>query len=135
MTHVRTHVGLPDLMTGIYRHYKGPLYLVLGYAHDANADELCDLELARIPETDIEPMFPEGRTVVVYVGLQLDDAHRGARLAVRTAADFHARVHSDGTECKTFDNMGGAYCHCKDRVSHRTKPRFDYIGPTWELPL
>lgn len=48
---------------GLYRHYKGHLYLPLGVAHDANYED---------------------RAVVVYVPLQLDGAHEGPRLAVRT---------------------------------------------------
>jgi hypothetical protein len=54
---------LPHLPAGVYQHHKGPLYLVLGYGHDAN--------------------YPD-RDVVVYVGLQLDEAKTGPRLAVRT---------------------------------------------------
>src|SRR4051794_7365991 len=33
-----------DVKAGVYRHYKGPLYLVTGLAHDANAGELYDLD-------------------------------------------------------------------------------------------
>lgn len=62
---------LPDLLTGVYQHYKGPKYLVLGYGHDANQ---------------------EGRAVVIYVGLELTGAKIGARLAVRTVDDFFAIV-------------------------------------------
>jgi hypothetical protein len=72
--------SLPPLPSGIWRHYKGPLYLVLGYGHDANDEQ---------------------RPVVVYVGLQLDQARPGPRLAVRTATDFHAVVHDDGQTCST----------------------------------
>lgn len=67
--------GLPDLRTGVYRHYKGQLYYVFGYGHDAN-------EL--------------GRAVVVYIGLELTDAKLGPRLSVRTAEDFFAVV---GSKC------------------------------------
>lgn len=56
---------------GVYRHYKGPLYLALGLAHDAN---------------------DETRTAVIYVGLQLDKAKTGPRLSVRTYEDFYAFV-------------------------------------------
>lgn len=71
---------LPTLEAGIYQHYKGSLYQVLGYAHDANDST---------------------RIVVVYFGLQLDDAHRGPRLAVRTWQDFHATVCGEG-RCTHF---------------------------------
>lgn len=62
---------LPDLSAGIYQHYKGHHYLVLGYGRDANDAE---------------------REVVVYVGLELDGAKPGPRLSVRTVDDFLADV-------------------------------------------
>lgn len=62
---------LPDLPAGVYRHWKGHAYLVLGYGMDAN---------------------DETRQVVVYVGLQLDGARPGPRLRVRTVEDFFAEV-------------------------------------------
>lgn len=75
-----------DIPAGIYRHYKGHLYLVLGYASDADQ---------------------EGRDVVVYVGLELDDARPGPRMRVRTAGQFLGDVE-----------VGGV-----------TVPRFTYEGP------
>jgi len=71
------------LQMGIYRHYKGPLYQVIGLAHDAN---------------------DEDRTCVVYIGLELDGAHLGPRLCVRTFRDFIAYMDDD-------------------------RPRFEYLGP------
>ncbi len=56
---------------GIHRHYKGPLYLVIGLAHDAN---------------------DESRTCVVYLPLQLKAGQVGPRMAVRTIEDFTALV-------------------------------------------
>ena len=55
---------LPELRAGVWRHWKGRDYLVLGLGHDAD-----------VP----------GRTVVVYVPLY--DVP-GPRLAVRTLAVF-----------------------------------------------
>lgn len=92
--------ALPDLRAGVYRHYKGPHYLVLGYGHDANRD---------------------GRQVVVYIGLQLDGAHSGARLAVRDVADFFAIVNS-----ATGDAVDCLY------PSSAFPRRFTYVGPTWQ---
>ncbi len=80
--------SLPDLPSGIYRHYKGHHYLVLGYAHDSNLED---------------------RTVVVYVGLQLEDAGPGPRMNIRTVEDFYATVTHDGQQVK----------------------RFTYVGPSW----
>ena len=57
-------MSLPELQTGVWRHWKGREYLVLGLAHDADTD---------------------GRTVVVYVPLY--DVP-GPRLAVRTVECF-----------------------------------------------
>lgn len=94
------NTNVPDLRAGVYQHYKGPLYLVLGYGHDANAD---------------------GRTVVVYIGLELDGAKQGARLAVRTAEDFHAIVDPRSGEAKDFPYPSPEY-----------PLRFRYVGPIWE---
>jgi hypothetical protein len=57
-------VSLPDLQAGVWRHWKGRDYLVLGLGHDADQ---------------------EGRTVVVYVPLY---EVSGPRLAVRTVEEF-----------------------------------------------
>lgn len=59
---------LPSLQTGVWRHWKGRDYLVLGLGHDADV---------------------EGRTVVVYVPLY--DVP-GPRLAVRTVEGFLEQV-------------------------------------------
>lgn len=94
---------LPELAAGVYRHYKGPLYLVLGYGHDANA---------------------EGREVVVYVGLELDEAKTGPRLAVRDAAEFLGYLHGDdGSSCPGFGLCDDLRLHVR---------RFVYLGPSWE---
>jgi hypothetical protein len=61
-------VSLPELQAGVWRHWKGKDYLVLGLGHDADHD---------------------GRTVVVYVPLY--DVP-GPRLAVRTVAGFLEEV-------------------------------------------
>lgn len=79
---------LPDLLAGVWRHWKGHHYLVLGYGHDSNR---------------------EGRQVVVYVGLQLDGAHTGPRLAVRDVRG------PDGFFTPLADG----------------RPRFAYVGPEW----
>ena len=93
-----TEKSLPLLHPGIYKHYKGPLYQVLGYAHDAN---------------------DETRIVVVYIPLQLNKSHEGPRIAVRSVFGgegcWHDRVHpSDGTVC---------WNECEDAV-----PRFLWLG-------
>jgi hypothetical protein len=95
---------MTDLAMGIYRHYKGPLYQVLGLAHDANED---------------------GRTCVVYIGLQLDAAHLGPRLAVRTVSDFAAYLDPD-----TGESRPGPLSGLEQRAMWREgwRPRFQYLG-------
>lgn len=61
-------MSLPELQAGVWRHWKGKDYLVLGLGHDADHD---------------------GRTVVVYVPLY--DVP-GPRLAVRTVEGFLEEV-------------------------------------------
>jgi len=61
-------VSLPELQAGVWRHWKGQDYLVLGLGHDADV---------------------EGRTVVVYVPLY--DVP-GPRLAVRSVEGFLEEV-------------------------------------------
>lgn len=98
---------LPDLPAGVYRHWKGPLYHVLGYGHDANSDL--------------------DRFAVVYIGLQTQGSHTGPRLAFRTAISddpdvdaFFDFVHpSDGSKCPGYTT-----CPCKERVR-----RFTYLAP------
>lgn len=124
-----------ELKAGIYQHYKGPLYLVLGLAHDANADILS------ICPTDTREAFYQTtlgeREVVVYIGLQLDEAHAGARLAVRTLDDFFAWVHGAessqafGSRCEDWAVVSdtGPWCHCAKQGSERgIVRRFTYFG-------
>lgn len=112
-----------SLKMGIYRHYKGPLYQVLGLAHDANADTLFNsqavTEAWREGHHDQIDQIPRAlgqRWVVVYLPLQLDEAHLGPRMAVRSLDDFVARVHDDGNICPPH--------HCG-----HNKARFQYLGP------
>lgn len=109
--------GLPDLRSGVYRHWKGPLYFVFGYGHDANAEEIF-----RRAEVEGLPQFYRlgQRAVVVYMALELTDARKGPRLAVRTAEDFFALV---GSEC-------GENWECRHE-NCMPMNRFTYIGPEW----
>jgi hypothetical protein len=89
---------LPDIRAGIYRHYKGRLFLVLGYGYDANYED---------------------REVVIYIGLELDNAQDGPRLAVRDVDDFYAIVDPITGEDQAnlvFPVPGCPY-------------RFTYVGP------
>ncbi len=90
---------LPDLRAGVYRHYKGHLYLVLGYGRDANDDD---------------------RDVVVYIGLELHGSKPGARIMVRTVDDFYAIVNPVTGE-SVADNWNGSEPY--------PVARFTYLGP------
>jgi hypothetical protein len=112
------------LKPGIYRHYKGPLYQFIALGHDANHDD---------------------RTVVVYMPLQLDGAHLGPRMAVRTIEDFTAQMHVSQAgdnwpvcpgvrECKIArlgarsEVIGGRELDLA-HYDQTHKPRFEYLGP------
>ena len=114
-----------DIRLGIYRHYKGPLYQVLGLAHDANADTLASSESA---EFELNPGDWPGvlgeRIVVVYLPLQLDGAHLGPRMATRTLEDFLLPVCWD-KDCHRFGQSPVRQC---SRDWDAVKPRFDYLG-------
>lgn len=106
------------LRMGIYKHYKGPLYQVLGLGHDANHDD---------------------RVVVVYIPLQLDGAHLGPRIAVRTIEDFETAVHVSEARDNWPPCPGPERCPIIQRtaagqvilahydLTHRK--RFTYLGP------
>lgn len=121
---------LPPLRAGIYEHYKGNLYQVLGYAHDANADTLGVVHTgSQFTGTEGEPLGE--RMVVVYFGLQLQEAHDGPRLAVRTVEDFLAYVDpSDGSavpESVVEASQGSLrYVEQQGYVA-----RFTYRGPAY----
>lgn len=91
--------------------------MVLGYAHDANADAL--FTKTEGYEAQTFKCLNE-RAVVVYMGLELTDAHKGPRLAVRTAEDFFTLV---GNKC-------GQDWSCSH---HDCNPvsRFTYMDPVW----
>jgi len=99
---------------GIYRHWRGHLYQVIGVANDANSDTLYG--------NDEEQRWPNGdRRVVVYIGLDLTDASAGPRMHVREVEDFKRWVHRDGTECVHWAVGEHAYCHCdcpRDPAKH-----------------
>ena len=119
-----------ELKMGIYRHYKGPLYQVLALAHDANADSLWD-HYDSAPFV-AHPAMGE-RIVVVYFPLQLDGAHLGSRMAVRTLDDFQAWV-----DPKTGDRVEVFYTTGRKLEFRRgasdwdyAVQRFNYVGPQW----
>lgn len=110
-------VRYPALATGVYRHYKGQHYLVLGIASDSNADELY---IPRDPDDGEMGMHPiYDRLVVVYVGLETQGAKDGPRMHVRTFEDFIALLHLDDH----------SVCPYAEHCSHR-EARFRFVGQT-----
>jgi hypothetical protein len=97
---------LPELPAGVYRHYKGHQYLVLGYARDSDS--------------------ADGRIVVVYIGLELTGDPGPIRMHVRTVEDFLADVDPDTGE-EVTDLL--PYTRWRNRVA-----RFVYLGPSADLP-
>lgn len=71
--------GLPELPAGVYRHYKGHLYLVLGYAQNATNDE-------------------DGKIYVVYVGLQTDGQPSPMRMRLRQVDEFWGTVRNEALD-------------------------------------
>ena len=89
-----------ELRMGVYRHYKGPLYQVIALAHDAD---------------------DEARTCVIYIGLQLDSAHIGPRMAVRSIEGFTESVNADPDDPE--------YGKAVEHPSALSTRRFKYLGP------
>lgn len=95
---------------GVYEHYEGQRYLLLGTAHDSNHD---------------------GRIAVVYVPLY--DAP-GPRMAVRDLDDWFAWVHEDGSrcdvnECEVVREMSRGRAGMK-HYGETHRPRFRLVGET-----
>lgn len=102
---------LPALRAGVYKHWKGSLYNVLGYARDASNS------------------MPKGFTVVVYTPL---NTRSGPTMFVRVVDEFLGRV------C-TVTGLSEKACNLKvdhdvDFKLHRHElvDRFTYLGP--EVP-
>lgn len=95
---------LPVLRAGIWRHYTNHLYLVLGYAHDSTNGVV-------------------DRTVVVYVGLDLDGAQHGERMLVREVDEFFDIV--DPRTGELVDDVSAL-----DGGDPAPVERFTYVGPT-----
>jgi len=122
---------------GIYRHYKGPLYQVLGLAHDANSDTLGEVNPAdpRQLGSSVKPLTE--REVVVYIALQLDDVHQGYRMVVRSLSDWNAFVHNEegteyGTICKHWVSSSSgsfSFCWCNGEYGREIiTRRFSFLG-------
>lgn len=96
--------ALPALPAGVYRHYRGALYHVFGYASDStNGQE------------DRAPL-------VAYMGLELTACARpGPRILVRDAAEFFAVVDPETGQTMDYPHPSPQYPH-----------RFTYQGASWD---
>lgn len=70
----------PDILSGVYRHYKGGLYLVLG--------------VARHTETDDK--------LILYIPLYTRPDHKGPRFQVRPLEMFLGKVEVNGKKVPRF---------------------------------
>src|SRR5580765_8236505 len=126
---------MTQIESGIWRHWKGNLYQMLGIARDANAGELTIANSQEHWDEDNFRSIPLGeRTVVVYIGLQLDGATPGPRMNVRTLEDFIAWVPTSDTEgqarmiaARSPGDPLGYYVRHTD--TGYEIPRFEYLGP------
>lgn len=73
-----------ELKSGIYKHYKGGLYLILGLARHSETDE----------------------KLVAYVPLQIKSGQTGPRITVRPYEMFFDEVIVDGVKLPRFDYVG-----------------------------
>lgn len=97
-----------DILSGLYQHYKGGYYLVLGLAHHSETME----------------------TMVVYVPLYVRE---GPRMAVRPVEMFFGVVEevcprSFGFHHKTQKQADQYWCFDCERVYEPSVKRFVYIG-------
>lgn len=81
MLHFKCMVRSRDILSGVYRHYKGKYYLVLGLAHHSETSE----------------------KFVVYVPLYPEV---GPRMAVRPLEMFFEDVEVDGVVQPRFKYIG-----------------------------
>lgn len=116
----------PNAYPGVYRHYKGQHYRVIGMGHDANADELhrvVDREFRHAGMVMGTASYPEevgDRNLVVYIPLYYSKEHGNAAFAVRDFDDFTAMIHMQGGEYDEQMIVFGDPC---DMYEHRYNDR------------
>lgn len=102
-----------DVRAGVWKHYKGPLYQVLGYSHNASNDN---------------------KPQILYIGLEIDPEKIGPRFATRDWVEFFetvCTVHSG------VDAYGGTHFDMIERSNVKCDPdrhfveRFTYMGPVY----
>lgn len=128
---------------GLYRHFKGEHYLVIGTADDANAEDLADYQemMQRVyahnrGDTGVpDKPTPLGqRTTVVYVPLYVVPDSE-TNMAVRTVEDFERKLcgvtweEDSGERCWSCFKPLDAQDRCPDHghTNYQVR-RFEYVG-------
>jgi hypothetical protein len=113
---------LPPLASGLWRHWRGHLYQVLGYARSTAREEPGQQQYREV-------------TAVVYVGLELDGAQEGPRMMFRVAVSDDPRVeawwdhvHADGSKCLHERAEFVTVCRDASGLTRAVQPRFEYAG-------
>lgn len=73
-----------DILSGVYRHYKGGLYLILGAARHTETDE----------------------KLIAYIPLYTREDHKGPRIQVRPLEMFFEEVEFEGKKVPRFKYLG-----------------------------
>lgn len=122
-----TMIDLPPLPSGIYEHYKGDEYFVLGYTHDST-DHACTCHqhptMAHVAPC---PKVGEHQIYVAYFSMR-QIMHSEPRFSwhIREQGQFHHRVcWSRG--CALWGKPVGPDKHRP--ATHTVHPRFRYLRP------
>ncbi len=75
---------IEDVYSGVYQHYKGGLYLVLGVAQHTETDEI----------------------LMTYIPLYTQEDHKGPRLRVRPLKMFLEKITINGKKIPRFKYLG-----------------------------
>ena len=73
-----------DILSGVYQHYKGGLYQVLGVARHTETDE----------------------KLILYIPLYTRSDHKGPRFQVRPLTMFFEEVEVEGQKVPRFKYLG-----------------------------
>jgi hypothetical protein len=121
---------LPELKAGIYEHYKGDQYLVIGYCNDST-NYPCDCDPATDPQVIHHPGCSttlRGRAFVAYVSLrQVMDVQPKFAWHVREVQEFH-QVLCSQRGCSYWGLTPPSPRHpCKALHLDKVVPRFRYL--------
>lgn len=111
---------LPDLRSGVWKHYKGGLYEVIGYSQNTSDGN---------------------REQVAYVPLYTDPEKIGPRIQTRDVEEWFEYVctmhdgmewHSDEHAARTVEHRNSpAGINESKHQNESSQPRFRYMGPVY----